>query len=415
MKINKWTKVLCSAGLITLPMLASADETKNFVQTAVSATTLSGYIDTTAFWAPGTGNVNQPGLVGGQGATVLDAFSMNVVSLTLAKPLDESEWSSGYNVQMLLGPGASYRGTGQVVDFGSTDISFNEAYVALRVPVGNGIDFKVGQFGTYNGYEAYDTYKNPNWSRSYGFYIESSAHTGISSSYKFCDSVSMQVGIANNGGFNNQVDAKSSIESKKAYMGLITLTAPESMGFLKGATLSGGATVGDAVLAGGAGNVSGQPLAPGDSRWDQANFYIGTTIPLPVTGLSFGLAYDYTSGSAFSQSYANAIAGYLVWQTTEKMKLSLRSDWGWGSNSDGTVQGVFGYTSAGNQNRLTSLTGSIDYALWKNVISRFETRWNYCLTDDAPFGATTAATAGTPLSGGVRQNVSIGVNIIYMF
>ena len=27
----------------------------------------------------------------------------------------------------------------------------------LRAPVGNGIDFKVGQFGTYNGYEAYDT------------------------------------------------------------------------------------------------------------------------------------------------------------------------------------------------------------------------------------------------------------------
>ena len=49
MKINKWTKVLCSAGLVTLPMLASADETKNFVQTAVSATTLSGYVDTTAF------------------------------------------------------------------------------------------------------------------------------------------------------------------------------------------------------------------------------------------------------------------------------------------------------------------------------------------------------------------------------
>ena len=426
MKINKWTKVLCGAGLITLPMLASADETKNFVETAVSATTLSGYIDTTAFWAPGTGNVNQPGLVAGQGATVLDAFSMNVVSLTLEKPLDESEWSSGYKVQMLMGPGAAYRGTGQVVDFGTADFAFNEAYIALRVPVGNGIDFKVGQFGTFNGYESYDTYKDPNWSRSYGFYIESRATTGIAASYKFCDTVSMQLGIGNQGGFNNQVDSKSSIESKKAYMGLITLTAPESFGFLKGATLSGGIGYGDALLSGDptttprGGNISGDPLPAGTTGYSQGNFYVGTTIPLPVTGLSLGLAYDYTSGSVYKDSYANAFAQYLVWQATEKLKLNLRSDFGWGSNA-GTdaygndVQGAFGYTSAGDANQLWSLTGTIDYALWKNVISRFEARWNHCLTGDAPFGATHAADPGTPFEGGLKNDFSLGVNFIYMF
>ena len=432
MKINKWTKVLCSAGLVTLPMLASADETKNFVQTAVSATTLSGYVDTTAFWAPGTGNMNQPGLVGGQGATVLDAFSLNVVSLTLEKALDESEWSSGYKVQMLMGPGAAYRGTGSVVDFNSTDFAFNEAYIALRVPVGNGLDFKVGQFGTFNGYESYDTYKDPTWSRSYGFYIESSAHTGIAASYKFADWISASAGIANSGGFNNQVDGKSSIESKKAYMGIITLTAPESMGFLKGATLSGGITSADALLSGGGttttpyqGNISGQPLPAGTTDYNQVNYYVGATIPLPITGLSLGLAYDYTTGSAFKDSYANAFAQYIVWQATEKLKLSARSDFAWGSNApeDGvnaygdteTTQGVFGYTSAGDANQLWSLTGTIDYALWKNVISRFEARWNHCLTGDKPFGATTAATPGEPLSGGLKNDFSIGVNFIYMF
>ena len=431
MKINKWTKVLCGAGLITLPMLVNADETKNFVETAVSATTLSGYIDTTAFWAPGTGNVNQPGLVPGQGATVLDAFSLNVVSLTIAKPLDESEWAAGYNVQLLLGPGAAYHGTGQIVDFNSADIAFNEAYLALRVPVGNGLDFKVGQFATFNGYETYDAYKNPNWSRSYGYYIESVAHTGIAASYKFCDSVSMQLGIANNAGFNNQEDAKSPIESKKAYMGLITLTAPESFGFLKGATLSGGITYGDALLSGdptttpSGSNISGDPLPAGTTGYSQGNFYVGTTIPLPVTGLSLGLAYDYTSGSVFKDSYANAFAQYLVWQATEKLKLNLRSDFGWGSNApvDGTdaygntetAQGAFGYTSAGNANQLWSLTGTIDYALWKNVISRFEARWNHCLTGDAPFGATHAADPGTPLEGGLKNDFSLGVNFIYMF
>src|SRR5262249_49502209 len=160
-----------------------------------------------------------------------------------------SEWSAGYNVQMLFGPGAHKRGTGSLAGGFAGDVAFNEAVVLLRVPVGNGLDLKVGQFGTYNGYEAYDTYKDPNWSRSYGVYIEYSAHTGVSATYKFNDMFTAMVGVGNIAGFNNQVDAKSSIESKKAYLGMLTFTAPESFGWAKGATLSAGYTYGDAVAS----------------------------------------------------------------------------------------------------------------------------------------------------------------------
>jgi hypothetical protein len=218
MNMSKWTRVLLGAGLISLPAAMHADEASqtNAVLTALSSTTLSGYIDTSATWTFQTGNGNMPGRVY-DGPDTQDAFNLNVVSLTLDKPLDDSLWASGYHVQMLMGPGASKRGTGIIASSGSTDFSFNEAYVALRLPVGNGVDLHIGQFGTYNGYEAYDTYKDPNWSRSYGFYIESSAHTGISASYAFSDAVSLSVGVGNEAGFNNQVDAKSSIESRKAY------------------------------------------------------------------------------------------------------------------------------------------------------------------------------------------------------
>src|SRR5947209_247262 len=107
---------------------------------------------------------------------------------------------------------------------------------------------------TLSGYEAYDTYKDPNWSRSYGFYIESSAHTGVSASYKVSDAITLMAAIGNEAGFNNQVDARQATESRKAYLTMITLTAPESMGFLKGATLSGGYTVGASAPAYGAWN-----------------------------------------------------------------------------------------------------------------------------------------------------------------
>ncbi|HLP75781.1 MAG TPA: outer membrane beta-barrel protein [Candidatus Paceibacterota bacterium] len=396
MKISKWTQVLLGAGLISAPALAQA-QVSNAVLTAVSSTTLSGYVDTSAVWKFGTGNANMPGRVY-DGADSQDGFNLNVVSLSLTKPLDEGEWSSGYNVQMLFGPYATKRGTRSIIGAGG-DFAINEAVVLLRVPVGNGIDFKVGQFGTYNGYEAFDTYKNPNWSRSYGFYVESSAHTGISGSYKFNDVVSVMAGVGNIAGFNNQADAKSSIESKKAYLGMITLTAPESLGFLKGGTLSAGYTVGDSAPAGVA-NVSGTPNA---GRWNQGNFYVGGAIPLPVSGLSLGVAYDYTHGMIFEKSYAEAIAGYLTWQATEKLKVNGRVDYGWGSD------GTFGYTSVDAKNELISLTGTFDYSLWKNVITRAELRWDHALTNDKPFGGTVS---GSP---DAENAVSLAMNVIYQF
>src|SRR5438477_632629 len=148
MKMSKWTRMLLSAGLISLPAVVQAADppaTPNTVLTALSATTLSGYVDTTAVWKFGTGDANMPGRVY-DGPDAQDGFNLNVVSLTLDKPLDESPWAAGYHVQMLMGPYAAKRGTDLVASSTTTGFSFNEAYVALRVPVAaGGIDFKVGQ------------------------------------------------------------------------------------------------------------------------------------------------------------------------------------------------------------------------------------------------------------------------------
>jgi hypothetical protein len=392
MKINKWTRALLGVGVISLGSVAQAEEQMSPVLTALSATTLSGYVDTTATWKFGTGNANMPGRVY-DAMDTQDGFNLNVVSLTLEKPLDEGEWSAGYHVQLLLGPGANKRGTGVLQPAGvQNSLAFNEAYVSLRAPVGNGIDFKVGQFGTYNGFEAYDTYKNPNWSRSYGFYIESSAHTGVSASYQFNDYVSVMAGIGNTASFSNQVDARAGNESSKAYLGMITLTAPESFGFLQGATLSAGYT-------------SGLNNATTSPRVE--NMYVGASLPTPIEGLSLGLAYDYTSDipTAIVQksSYANATALYVTYQATEKLKINNRFDYATGSN------GAFGYVSATENNEFFSYTITADYAIWKNLISRLEFRWDHTLTDDKPFGGTVV---GAPKD---ENATSLTANLIYMF
>ena len=71
-----------------------------------------------------------------------------------------------------------------------------QAYITLRTPVGNGIDWKVGVWDTIIGYESTSDPLNPNYTRSYGYTIEPTTHTGILATYKINDMVTVSAGIA---------------------------------------------------------------------------------------------------------------------------------------------------------------------------------------------------------------------------
>src|SRR5438046_2852549 len=145
MKFNKWTVGLAAGGVVSLASAVQADEAQkpmSQLQTAVSSTVLSGFVDTSIIWKPGTGDVNLPGRAFDSGIASgnnkLDGFNLNVVGVTLEKPLSEDQWAAGYKVELLFGPdGGIYDATGQ---------HLKDAYVALRVPAGNGIDIKAGVF-----------------------------------------------------------------------------------------------------------------------------------------------------------------------------------------------------------------------------------------------------------------------------
>jgi hypothetical protein len=58
------------------------------VQTALSATTISGYVDTSAVWNPGTGNANPAPYAFNAGKQ--DGFNLDSVDLRIEKGLDET-------------------------------------------------------------------------------------------------------------------------------------------------------------------------------------------------------------------------------------------------------------------------------------------------------------------------------------
>jgi len=382
--------------------------------TALSPSTLSGYGDTSAIWKFGTGR----GVIGRayDGTAKQDGFNLNVVKLSLSKPVDEGQWSAGYTVDLLAGPDAVAFGTQAS---GTGDLAIKQAYVALRAPIGNGLDFKVGVWDTIIGYEVFDSGSNPNYSRSFGYILEPTTYTGVLGSYKFCDAFSLSVGVANNAagprfgpGFPVNVSTapanRSAVESRKTYLASATLTAPESWGSLKGAALYGGVIKHAST---------GGFTAPGLNGSDIVNYYAGVSIPTPLTGLAFGLAYDYTGYSQISKpgtagyspsAYANAAAVYVTYQATEKLKLNTRADYT--SSTDG-----FWYTTGkpvtdnDRRNELFGLTFTSDYSLWDNVVTRLEARWDSALT-----GGPGAKPYGLAANGD-KNAISLALNVIYKF
>jgi len=299
------------------------------------------------------------------------------------------------------------------------DFGVKQAFVDLKAPIGNGLDIKLGHFNYIGGYEVPDAGGNPNYSRSFAWTQEPASHTGLLLTYTCCDWLTLMGGVANT--FNNGVNWRAAktggldtdgnqiaipSETEKTYMGMIMLTAPTNgFGFLGGSTLS-------ATVVNGLNNASGDA---GTSLTDghATSLNVSATTPTPLADLKVGFSYDYTDGMNLpfalgadtKSKYVNAVTGYLMYQATEKLKLNGRVEYTSASNG-------YWYTPAADSSRarLLGVTGTIDYSLWKNVISRFEVRWDHSLNGDRPYNVA----AGDPPDG-LKNVVTLALNVIYNF
>src|SRR6266700_1734553 len=200
MNHNPWTLALIGAGLVSLPAVTNAEEKASSVMTALSATTLSGYVSTSAIWEPGTakaGVLGIPGRAFDGPQSKQDGFNLDVVSLTLAKPVSEGDWGAGYLAQVWAGPDAvGFNTAFPNAAGGGGDFAVKQAYVDLHAPIGNGLDIKLGHFNYIGGYEMPDAGLNPNYTRSYAWTQEPASHTGILLTYVACPVLTMEAGVA---------------------------------------------------------------------------------------------------------------------------------------------------------------------------------------------------------------------------
>lgn len=378
MRVQKWTLALAAAGVVSMPVIA--EEQPSPILTALSSTTISGYVNVSAIWNPGTGNVNVPPYAFNAGKQ--DGFNLDVAKLTIERALDEAQWSAGYKADLIFGPDANALATQSTIPGGGTpsDFGIKQAYVALRAPVGNGLDFKAGVWDTIIGYESFDAGSNPNYSRSYGYSVEPTTHTGVLMTYQLLEALGISAGIANTMG--PVINARSTRgESHKTYMGSLAFTVPEDAGFLAGSTVYAGFIEG-----------FGTPAE------DQANYYVGATMNTPVAGVKVGLAFDYVDDLVFGpvQDDARTYGGYVSFQATEKLSLHARAEYA-------DLDDVYG-------SDIFALTGTVQYDLWKNVLSRLEIRWDHNASGNTSFGGEPSAPAAD-----LKNYWTVAANLIYKF
>lgn len=416
MKFNKWTLGLAAVGAVSMASAVRADEAKpSAVQTALSNTTISGYVSASMNWELNPGNSS----VGSSPAGNIplqtgkaNGFNLDVVKLSIAKPQDESPWASGYQVDLLFGPDAvgydpSANGNN------TSDFSILQAYLALRTPVGNGIDWKIGQFNTIIGYESFDAGSNPNYTRSWAWGAEPTTHTGVLGSYKVNDEWSFSAGVANtlSGGINtrNTYNTSNGSPWHKTVMGSVTFNAPSNWGWASGSAFYAG------MVYGFAGGQQGTPTPPpstfGSQGGNQANYYAGATLNSPWKNVTFGAAFDYvqnlggvqyTVSPTFGVHADDYIFGlYNTIKASDKLSFNSRAEyWEVDVKSNASLG-----SSAG-----VSLTETVQYDLWANVVSRLEVRYDKVMTGDYGIHVLPTGVQVTSL-----DSVGIYANLIYKF
>jgi hypothetical protein len=378
-----------------------AEEPQHYVGTALKSTTISGFVDTSANWDVGDGAGPIPGR-SFDGADKADGFNLNVVDVTLQGEADEQEgWKSGYKAELLFGPDANLYGTTSTGGGNNdSDFAIKQAYIETVAPVGKGLTVKLGVFDTLIGYEVFASRDNPNYSRAYSYFIQPFAQTGVLASYPLSDNVSLSLAVANT--WNTIINARPTSlpertsEDQKTYLGALTFTAPEDLGFMKGASLTMAFSDG---------------LDSSESIADITSLYIGGSTPTPFEMLRLGFAFDYrrlTPSLSDDNQTAKDAALYVSVKATEKFSIHTRAEWAGGdAGSWGTIK-----TETGDDEEFLGLTLTGQYDHWSDVLSRVELRYDKDLGsgpdvfNNPPQDSSTSPDA---------DNLSLTYNMVFSF
>ena len=415
--------------------VVTAQDTKklvqnNFLETAQKGVVLSGYVDTGySYNFTGTSQTSSTvnGRLGDDSAQQGD-FNLYAVKLALEKALtDENRAQAGFRMDVMIGEDANFMknrdsGNGSIdnADQDSNSLFLEQAFVAFRVPVGNGWDFNVGKFVSFLGYEALERPVNMNvtfgllWNQLPFYY------TGVLSSYKFDEYLDGKLGVANGSGSDNMTTTSGQGDGVALLAGL-NITAPggnanwtHNFQYSTASENDTSYSVPDnsepIYAAYGASNANGYTLIY-DSWGNWSPKFADDKLLF-----AFDAILGSFSGAAGATTWYGA-AAYTKYQFNDWFSLASRAEFV-GSNNAGKF-GVNGAQTTQNDNfghntgnNLWEYTITAGFNVMENMMIRAEYRLDW---GAGAVGGSSASTDGPAVSGSGGPAHYAGAEVVYSF
>lgn len=327
---------------------------------ALSSIELSGFVTTSYFHdstePPASNGHISPGYLWNR---VNDSFTLNKVKITLASPPVQNsgdKWDAAFRVSLIAGSDAP------IVNTKASTIGFDylrEAYVELNVPIGTGLNVRVGELISLLNYESGDGGAvNANFSQGYQwFFTGNPPAAGIQLGYNICDWLDVKFRVQN-GLYAGPVDNNSS----KTLMGSIGIHPTKSLW----CNLLG---FGGREDAGFVQSVWGASLIGG---WQ------------PTDQLGFATEFDYFNfhnPDTFvppGDSPVWSIGGWATYDFTKKVGLALRGEYLDDKDGVDAAGGALGFQNpAGTGQRLASVALTLNYKPLPNIKIQPEIRYDH--------------------------------------
>ncbi len=234
-----------------------------------------------------------------------------------------------------------------------------EAYLSYLIPVGNGLTLKAGKWGTLIGYEGYESPKNLNFSRDFLYTLGTPyTHTGALASYPFAKWLSVTLGFTN--GWDNADNNNGYLRAT----GQIAVTPSDKFSITT--SFHVGPEQNRSQMQDGINN-----------RWIVDTTILYTGIDKLTLATNFDFAGERNNPALVAlgtrkstNSRWGGIAGYVAYDWTKALRTVLRAEY----FSDPQGVRASETVAAGHNVDLVSLTGTIEYKIWRGLVGRLEYR-----------------------------------------
>jgi hypothetical protein len=176
--------------------------------------------------------------------------------------------------------------------------------------------------------------------------------------------------------------------NSKDYIASVSLTAPESWGWVKGSAL----------------NL--QTIQPFDNN-GVINYSVSASLATPVAGLKLGAVWDALQSTAEGspEAHGNVYGLYATYQATDKLGFALRGELVDAPDLNDGDDNLFNAGPYYNYSKIEEITATVTYDLWANVVSRAEFRWDHAENAHI-YGANET---------GTQDAFLLALNVVYKF